>query len=81
MAEQDNPWIDWHPGPRPVPVGTIVRLKFRNDVVSNPILVTDSKAISWDHPVTVRFVRLSRNLSWLICAYQIVSLPKDNNGT
>lgn len=79
MKQKNNPWIDWTPGPCPVIPGTVVSLEFHNGVITNPIVVTDSKALSWDYPRAVWNSKLKAKVAWTIKAYRIESLPVKGN--
>lgn len=81
MSESTDEWIVHLAGPRPVPIGAVLRLMFVNGVVTNPITVGSGDSLNWDEVRSIRGVKLARNGNWRISKYQIVSLPKDSNGT
>jgi hypothetical protein len=66
-------WIRWEPDKQPKP-GTRIRLKFVNEVISNPITIVDGRGLAWNHHgySWAKSDRLKRMNSLHISHYQIV---------
>lgn len=67
----NNEWINWE-GDKPPPPGTRVRLRFTNNVISNPITIVDGRGLAWGNHTYSWDTRRRKAMGWRIAAYQII---------
>ena len=72
--KEDDGWIQWVSGQPPPPKGTVLRLKFVNGVISNPITIQDGRGLAWgEHRYFSWNPKQFIMNGWRIAAYQILN--------